>query len=218
MPETLFITLTVISGVSWMIVYFDLIRRGFLDKTYGMPLFALALNLSWEFVFGFFQADVVGIQKVVNIIWFFMDVVIAYTYFKFGRQDFPQEKGKYFIPWSLTAFAVGFALIFTATLEFQAPWASIYTAFTQNLLMSILFIDMLRRRDNLDGQSMYIAIFKWIGTVAPGIQLFVYSGSYFGLALSVGIFVFDVIYIGLLYQKFNELDLNPFTREPIGKR
>jgi hypothetical protein len=40
--------LTLVSGIAWTLVYIDAIRVGFKDKSYAMPLFALALNLGWE--------------------------------------------------------------------------------------------------------------------------------------------------------------------------
>ena len=80
-------------------------------------------------------------------------------------------------------------------------------------MMSILFIGMLVRRDNIHGQSMYIAIFKWLGTLAPTIQMYFQTGSNLILILGIGCFVYDVIYIRMLYQKFVELKLNPFTRQ-----
>mgnify|MGYP000984424995 CR=1 FL=1 len=38
--------LVLLSGVCWSIVYIELIRKGFQDKTYAMPLFALGLNFA----------------------------------------------------------------------------------------------------------------------------------------------------------------------------
>jgi hypothetical protein len=55
---------------------------------------------------------------------------------------------------------------------------SIYSAFAQNLMMSTLFITMLVRRNNVQGQAMYIAIFKWLGTLAPTIQFYGQTGSH----------------------------------------
>ena len=81
--------------------------------------------------------------------------------------------------------------------------------------MSVLFIGMLVRRNNVDGQSLYIAIFKWLGTLAPTIQMYLQTGSRLILILGIGIFLYDVVYIGMLYQKFLELKLNPFTRKPV---
>ncbi len=53
---TLFLTL--LSGISWMLVYIDCIRLGIKQKTYGIPLFALALNIAWEGLYSFFRSQV----------------------------------------------------------------------------------------------------------------------------------------------------------------
>jgi hypothetical protein len=143
MSNTLNTGLTLISGISWSIVYIAIINRGFKDKTYGMPLFALAFNIAWEFTYGFLVGGNFSLQKVVNITWFALDAVIIFTYFKYGRQGFPKSYEKFFIPWSLTAFAIGFVTIYFARVEFDVSLGAIYSAFTQNLLMSVLFIGSL---------------------------------------------------------------------------
>lgn len=214
MDPALVNTLILTSGISWTIVYIELIRRGFQDKTYGMPLFVLALNIAWEFMFAFWVFDEMNIQRVVNIVWFLFDMVIVFTYFRFGRREFPKASQRFFIPWSLVAFAVGFLVIYFTHYEFDEFWGARYSAFAQNLLMSVLFIDMLVRRDDVRGQSMYIAIFKWLGTLAPTIQHYLQTGSNLILILGIGCFIYDVIYIWMLHQKFVELKLNPFTLRP----
>jgi len=215
MSPTLVTILTLVSGISWSIVYIDLINRGFKDQTYGMPLFALAFNIAWEFTYGFLINFGFTLQKAINIVWCLLDAVIIYTYFKYGRKDFPRDKQRFFLPWSLAAFVIGFLVIYVAQVEFPDFWGARYTAFAQNLMMSVLFISMLARRNNVDGQSMYIAIFKWLGTLAPTILFFAQTGSKLILVFGIGCFLYDVIYIGLLYQKFVELKLNPFTRKPV---
>jgi hypothetical protein len=71
-----------------------------------------------------------------------------------------------------------------------------YSAFLQNLLMSVLFIDMFVKRGGREGQSLTIAVNKWIGTLAPTILFGVLgnggfpSGSF--LILTLGIFLFGV--------------------------
>ncbi len=214
MSPTLITILTLISGISWTIVYIAIINRGFKDKTYGMPLFALAFNITWEFIFGFLVGEGFSLQKVVNSIWFLLDAVIVYTYFKYGRREFPKTVDRFFVLWSLMAFGIAFITIYFTHFEFEDFWGARYSAFAQNLMMSVLFIGMLVRRNNVEGQSMYIAIFKWLGTLAPTIQMFVQTGSTLILILGIGCFLYDVIYIGMLYQKFIELKLNPFTRQP----
>ena len=211
--DPLFYVLTLISGVSWTIVYLAAIYRGFKDRTYAMPFFALALNLSWEFLFSFPFGGGWSLQKVINVTWFFFDVVILYTYFRYGRKEFPASiDQKWFLPWSWLAIAVGLVTQYFAALEFEGLFGPTYPAFVINLVMSILFIHMLARRDSVEGQSMGIAIFKWLGTAAPTILFYVNTGSYLVLALGICVFIFDLIYIVMLYQKFRNLGLHPFTR------
>ena len=62
---------------------------------------------------------------------------------------------------------------------------------------------------------MHIATFKWLGTLAPIIQFYGQTGSHLVLTLGIGCFIYDVIYMGMLYLKFRELKINPFTRQPL---
>lgn len=75
-----------------------------------------------------------------------------------------------------------------------------YAAFIQNLMMSVLFIDMLVKRKATEGQSMVIAVAKWIGTLAPTILFYLMYHDVFILYLGASCAVFDVIYIVLLYN------------------
>lgn len=215
MPPELATLLTLISGLSWTLVYVNLIYRGFQDKTCGMPLFALAFNFAWEFIFAFVaRSGPMGLQTYVNIIWCVFDAVIVTLYFRYGRKEFPKTvDARWFLPWSLLAFVVGFAVIYFSAVEFGADKGAQYTAFGQNLMMSVLFIGLLTGRNNVSGQSMTIAILKCIGTLAPTIQLYAQTGSKLILIFGVGCFIYDVVYVGLLYRKFVELGLNPFTRK-----
>ena len=63
--ETLITVLTLTSGISWTIVYLTIIYRGFKDKTCGMPFFALALNIAWEFIFSFLFGGGFSLQLVI---------------------------------------------------------------------------------------------------------------------------------------------------------
>ena len=218
MQPELVTLLTLISGISWTLVYIILIRRGLMDKTYGMPLFALTFNLSWEFLFAFVFRESSGItlQLIVNSVWCIFDILIVYTYFRYGRKEFPKTvDAKWFLPWSIAAFVVSFAVIYLSAVEFGPAWGARYTAIAQNLMMSLLFIAMLVARNNVSGQSIYIAILKWIGTAAPTIQIYAQTGSKLILMLGIGCFIYDAVYTGMLYRKFRELGLNPFTRRPV---
>jgi hypothetical protein len=81
-----------------------------------------------------------------------------------------------------------------------------YSAFLQNLLMSVLFIGMLVNRGNREGQSLTIAVSKWLGTLAPTILFGVLGGEHMNgpntLILVAGSFcsLFDLIYIWMLLR------------------
>ena len=72
--------------------------------------------------------------------------------------------------------------------------------------MSVLFIDMFVQRGGSEGQSLYIAVSKWLGTLAPTILFGIVGDGGFpkgsSLILVLGIFcsVFDLIYVWLLFK------------------
>ena len=82
-------------------------------------------------------------------------------------------------------------------LEFKEH-GSWYSAFIQNLIMSVLYLKMLGDRKSAKGQSLLIAICKGLGTLAPTILFGLVFGN--NLVLLLGIFcaVFDTIYVVLL--------------------
>lgn len=206
--ETLSLVLAGLSGLCWTIVYIECIRLGIKQKTYAMPFWALALNIGWEGVHSVIglQKEGVSLQVVINIIWFIFDIGILYTYFRYGRKEFSAAFSPFWLyVWS--AFVLVFALIiqFLFVQEFGLVTGGAYSAFIQNLLMSLLFIDMLAYRKSSEGQSLMLAVNKWLGTLAPTI-LFGYLGapdfSASALVLALGIFcsIVDLIYIMLLMR------------------
>ncbi|NUT34391.1 MAG: hypothetical protein HOV79_15080 [Hamadaea sp.] len=198
--------LTAVSGIAWTIVYIEAIRLGFKQKTYAMPLVALALNIGWEVFYGAHaMTGDIDTQAVVNVVWALFDLVIVYTYFRFGRSEMPSFLSQpVFVAFSLLVFASGFLVQRFFIVEFDWSAAARYSAFLQNLLMSGLFIAMFAARRGLRGQSLTIAVAKWLGTLAPTIVFGVMENSPFILTLGILCSVFDLAYIGLvLWAKRN---------------
>ena len=81
--------------------------------------------------------------------------------------------------------------------------------------MSILFIDMLVSRGSREGQSLVVAVSKWIGTLAPTIQFGLIGdlgfprGSLLVLVTGGLCSVFDLIYIWLLWRRSDTIGLKP---------
>lgn len=210
--------LTIISGVCWTIVYIDGIRVGFRDKSYAIPFYALALNFAWELLYTYFgfRTNGVTVQNSFNAVWLAFDVGILYTYFRFGRKYFRgfrdqspaiptrRDSDFAFVAWSVLALVTAFAVQYAFRREFGVAKGAAYSAFPQNLIMSILFIGMLVKRGSREGQSLTIAINKWLGTLAPTILYGAIGeggfprGSFLILMLGILCSVFDLIYIWLL--------------------
>jgi hypothetical protein len=209
--------LTVISGVCWTIVYVEGIRIGFRDKSYAIPFYALALNFAWEALYTFFgfRTNGVTVQNIFNAVWLIFDIGILYTYFKFGQKYFRTglkdpsahtdgAERTLFVGWSVLGLVTAFALQYGLLREFGVAKGAGYSAFLQNLLMSVLFIAMLAGRGKREGQSLSIAINKWIGTLAPTILYGLIGeggfprGSFLILVAGLLCTVFDLIYIRML--------------------
>jgi hypothetical protein len=192
--------LTILSGIAWTTVYICAIRVGFRDKTYAIPAAALGLNIAWEAIYSVHSlSSRLSVQGVINIAWALADVVIVYTFLRFGRRELPGFVTRaLFIGWAVLLGLASFAVQWLFIAEFDWDPASRYAAFLQNLLMSGLFIAMFVARRGLRGQSMLIAVAKWIGTLAPTITFGILENSLFILGIGALCSAFDLTYIGLL--------------------
>jgi hypothetical protein len=61
------------------------------SKSYGMPLFALALNLAWEVVYAFYVAEV-HIEKTVFFLWLLIDCGMVHGVAKNGKNEWKHSQ------------------------------------------------------------------------------------------------------------------------------
>ena len=198
--------LVAISGITWTIVYLELIRKGYKEKACGMPLFALTLNFAWETIYGidglFFSKSFIVVQSIANVAWAICDIFVLSTWFKFGKQYMTENSKKYFIPFTILAILTGFAIQFAFFFGCENPEkASIYSAFAQNIAMSILFLYMLFQREDTKAESMSIAVCKCLGTLTPTIYGCLNGINIYILITGIVCFLFDLIYIYFLHKK-----------------
>jgi len=177
----------VIGGIFWTLAYLLIIRQGFKDKTYGMPLAALCANISWEAIFAFIHPHRPP-QLYINYGWFALDVVIVFQFLKFGKEEFSKLTTAQFYSVFVFALVLSYFMILFVTYEFQ-DWQGAYAAFGQNLMMSILFLWMFFSRNDLRGQSVYIALFKMLGTLVSSLAFYLYQ------PISHGSFLLPFLYI-----------------------
>ncbi len=180
-----------------------------------MPIAALGANISWEFIFSFVYPQPIHPRLIpqiyITITWFLLDVIILYQVFRFGKKYFSDSYPEVlFYPAIFLAILVGFVLVLAISTEFN-DWNGRYAAFGQNLMMSILFVMMFFKRKDLSGQSVYIALFKMMGTILASILIFsIKPDSVLLNTLYIGILFFDVLYLILLHKKSIEIGINPW--------
>ena len=209
-----------ISGIAWTIVYIDCIRIGFKHHTYAMPFWALALNFCWEIQHGILnlQLPSPGLQIIINSIWALFDIGLLYTFFKYGKKYFIKNaKRHWFYIYGISVLCISYAIEYIFGIEFGKNLGGGYAAFLQNLMMSVLFIAMLMQRKGTEGQSLTIAVSKWIGTLAPTILFGIIGSSTLGgpntLMLWIGVIIalIDIAYIVMFIkaQQIEKANIKP---------
>jgi hypothetical protein len=201
-------------NIYWYITYFLAIRRGFIDKTWGIPMMSLTLNLAWD-ISGSFLFPSPFAQKVANTGFMLCNLFITYQMFRFWRSDFKNLKTwEFFLFWFLAQVA-SFGIIIVARGEMNDPLL-VEVGYVDNFINSALFIAMLYRRENLLGQSIYIAISKFIGTSSVSIMWFIYkwpgTTEATMLFFIAGIAILDIAYILLYYRRAKELGIDVWRR------
>ncbi len=208
-----------VGGLLWMLAYVIIIYRGFKDRSCGMPLIALAVNFAWEVMWGFIHPDKPPMDTI-NRIWAGIDVLIVIQFLVYGRRTWPEFLPKWsFYPMVAGVLGLGFGFVYLGTYEF-ADWevGGAYVAYLDNLMMSALFVHWAVSRSDVDGQSMWVAITKCLGTLAISfgqfeINDFVIGGSPFLTFLFGACLLLDVLYIVLLFRRMRALGIaNPLRR------
>ena len=202
----------------WLVAYALIIKRGFQDKSFGMPVTALCANITWELLFSHVYLQDFLLVRIGNNLWVFVDVVILVTVWKYGQADFTDTLVRKWFHWLIL-------LGITVALVVELPFVAVYNdrhgyflGWAAALMMSVLYIAMLQRRGNVQGQSCYIALSMFLGNVAaylwcryfPDTPPLLDGRVNLAFVLTTGFF--NVAYLGLLHRKCKELGINPWTR------
>jgi hypothetical protein len=200
-------------GILWLVAYALIIRRGFLDRSYGMPLVPLCANFSYELLFGLVWPDDYPIY-VVNIIWAVLDSVMVYQYLRFGRDEWPEHYPKqWFYPTFVAVLVMAFTAIATLTIDTHDTHGGNITGWGSQLLLSAGSVYMVLRRNNPNGQSMYIGISRCVGTLSLIYSQEVYERPFMFLRfVYVAATVLDIAYLCLLYRACKANGIAPWRR------
>lgn len=183
----------------WIITYILIIKQGIRDKRYGMPMAAICANISWEFIFSFMY-PLNDLHRILTFLWFLLDIFILMQFLLYGYKEYKKIiSRKVFYSSFFITLIVSFFTILAMMHEFKDN-AGVYAAFFQNLMMSGLFIALFIKRGNISGQSMGIAVCKMVGTALAAVCFYLYFRTPLITIISLAIFIYDWIYIVLIYR------------------
>ncbi len=213
LPPVIYLSLFVNFNIFWFATYYLVIRRGFKDKTYGIPFVALAVNTTWD-VYGAFIRPSPSGQAGIDALYVIIDLIIYWQVLKYWQSD----------QLSMTRFQFYFFVALSLVMSFTLYRAALFElndvdgvrlAYIDNLINSAFFVMMVIYRPTPAGQSLYIGLFKMIGTGSaiiataanpwPGTE-----NSSLLPPVYIFIFLLDLIYVILIYRRIRAAGLNPW--------
>jgi len=194
----------IIGSLLWVLAYILMIRKGFQDHTYGLPLLAILLNFAWEFIYVFIYPPDNRIVLWLRIAWLVVDIFNVWLLVRYGQavQSVPEIRQHFY-----SVLVCTFALCYVGHLVLHhrlADQGGDESAYSINFIMSVLFVFMYFNRRDLKGLSYGAAWVKMLGTGIMSLATylaFLHQGGthYLMEYLFATIFLFDVIYIYLLH-------------------
>lgn len=204
-------------NVMWLTLYALVIRRGFREKSFGIPIVALMFNLSWDITAAFIFPNPTP-QNYFDAVFVVIDLVILYQVLRFWRNELPmfQTQPKVFYAWLAVIFSISMGLMLTFVVEFNDK-PTTRSAFIDTLICSALFIGMFYGRPGLRGQSLIIGLCKAIGTgsILLLMTLHPWPGTEKSVLLPmlyISIFSLDLIYVLLVYLRSRALGIHVLKR------
>ncbi|KAJ7154173.1 hypothetical protein C8R46DRAFT_1297887 [Mycena filopes] len=165
-------TLNALCGILWTAAYVLYVRQARADESYGMPLFALVANISWEFVYTFVR-PVHGIGRLFHFPWVFVDGLLLLETIKYGPSQWRDSS-----PLVADHFPLLVSLALLAALSAQWAFAQQFydsnscfwsAYFCQNVL-SWGSLWMLISRGNPSGHSLLIWWCRFLGSLAANVR------------------------------------------------
>ena len=187
-------------GIGYVLVIVRVVRTRFVE----VPIFAVCGNVTWEFLWGFYFANDMGLL----LTWFYrlgalLDVYILVSVFRYGRKQLISEPvEKHFAPMVVGALIIWAALYVAFQRQgYDLPLGS-NSAYLVNLVMSILYILLVLNLRDSKLLSIPIGWLKGLGTGMVTVFVFLaYPENLFVQVISIIVGVLDAIYMVLLYRR-----------------
>jgi hypothetical protein len=209
--------LVMLGDLLWAVAYILIIRQCFRQRTYGLPLVAIAMNFTWELQYSLVlpprcdDGSVDIVKAGMILAWVALDAVIVWQLFRYGRseQTIPEIR-RHFPAVVLISLVLGATGNYTFA-EFHPNEAAPLSGLILNFVMSLLFIFLIFARPNLRGIPWSGALFRVAGNSViffANIFLLREDGPGtrdFALFLFAGTALFDLIFLTLLYGRRHAL-------------
>lgn len=165
------IFLIALSALTWTGVYLIIIWRLHKDHAPSMPWVCLCMNFSWEFQFAFLVPYPEPVTRWGIYLWVAFDFIMFVLDLRYAKMFYAKRFPGY--DWSYYFVKLcTFAIIFVSILLMNPQWPNLpdspmFAAYLMNAIMSMVFCVHMFSRETIEGLSIWVAILKCIGTLAP---------------------------------------------------
>jgi hypothetical protein len=183
----------------WVIAYIGTLQTIWKRQYVEIPAGAVVANVAWEFVWSFFyQPDLGRLFAWGYRSWFFLDVFITYSLFKYGpKQIVNPSLRRWFAP--AAAFGiVAWALLiyFFKKNGYDTPYGGI-SGYILNVMMSFLYLILLaQEQSDIADFSAVVGWSKMLGTGLLSVfNAILVPENEFLMTLCAVTFILDMTYV-----------------------
>lgn len=194
----------------WAVVYIIVIRDIIKTKRIDIPNAAICCNFAWEIYWGLFYHTNMGrLFEWAYFIWFFLDMFIVYSMFKYGAsQAITSGTKKLHIPAMAIILTMWLVIFHFEIPQYDDPVGAL-SGWIVNVYMSVLFC-YLKIRTPEFGLNRLVAVGKFLGTGFCTSVVFVnFYANKTLVALCFIFAAFDLIYIYLVFTGPKAADVHP---------
>lgn len=195
-------------GLLWIASYILLTRQAFKDHSYGMPIYALCLNITCEITWGF----VYGIDPFNTILfalWASVDLFLFYATIKYGKHEWRHA------PLVADHLALVCVVMSALGMWMQLAFASeaipvigrkvvFYSSWPLQIVIGVGSIEQIVSRSSVRGHSLPIWGTRAVGTLCASLcfvyrlvywpERFAYAGEPVAMLLILASLALDAIY------------------------
>jgi hypothetical protein len=186
-------------AVDYVGVLIGLKREKFLE----IPAAAVVANVAWEFVWGFFFVNSLGMLFTWGYrAWFFLDCFIVYHLLKVGGKQVrtPQLQQNWAAVCIFGIVAWAFGIYFFVKMGYDTGVGAT-SGYILNVMMSFLYITLLLNQP-VQYFSTLVAWSKMLGTgILTLWNMMLPVTNPFVITLGIATFVLDVTYIALVHRR-----------------